>query len=299
MKRSFSFPAGLLVAGLLLSSGLSWAGEENWRTRASVEDEYSSGDITAEVAFGREIAARILGRYKAYDSPELVKYLNLVGLALTKNTNRPELDFHFMVLDTREINAYAAPGGYVFVTAGALIQMQDEAELAGVLAHEIGHITEMHVVKELKIKGVDDSTTTGLARLVGGSSESAKAAFGQAVDKGLNMIFNDTYKRADELQADRTAVTLATLSGYDASALGGYLGRVSSQKEKSTVPDDIHPTAASRIKQINEVIASDGISVEEGSHNTKRFGTQIADLKTAFKPKLQLPKLQLKNPLAQ
>ena len=294
MKMATSLPIGLMLAGFLFSSITAGAGDENWRIRASAVDEYSAGDITAEVAFGREIAARILGRYKPYENPELVKYVNLVGLALAKNTNRPELDFHFMVLDAREVNAYAAPGGYVFVTAGALLQMQDEAELAGVLAHEIGHITEMHVVKELKIKGIDDSTTSGLARLVGGTTESAKAAFGQAVDKGLNMIFNDTYKRADELQADRTAVTLAALSGYDASALATYLGRVRAQKEKITVPDDIHPTFTSRIKQINEVIALDGINVEEASHNSQRFNDQIASVKSALKPKMQL-----KNPLAQ
>lgn len=279
MKITYSLPLGLILAGVLLTPSIACSEEESWRKRISAEDEFSSGDISAEVTFGREIAARILGRFKSYDHPELEKYVNLVGLALVKNTNRPELDFHFTVLDTREINAYATPGGYVFVTAGALAQMQDESELAGVLAHEIGHVTEMHVVKELKIKGADDSATSGLARLVGGSTESAKAAFGQAVDKGLNMIFNDTYKREDEMQADRVSVTVATLSGYDASGLAHYLARVRSQKEKTTIADDIHPTFASRINQINEIIGKDGINADALSRNSIRFSSQIAHLK--------------------
>lgn len=277
--------SGLILTALLLAPDLSWSNEESWRTRASAVDEFSSGDVTAEVTFGREIAARIMGRYKPYENEDLLKYVNLVGLSLAKNTNRPELDFHFMVLDTSEVNAYAAPGGYVFVTSGALALMQDEAELAGVLAHEIGHVTEMHVVKELKIKGIDDTSTAALARLVGGGTESAKAAFGQAVDKGLEMIFNDTYKREDEMQADRVSVMVTTLSGYDASALAHYLGRIRTQKEKITVSDDIHPTFTSRINQINEVINKDGINADAQLRNPKRFSSQLTVLKSELATK--------------
>ncbi|MBI5431008.1 MAG: M48 family metalloprotease [Nitrosomonadales bacterium] len=282
--RSTSLFKAALIATLCFSVPVSaWAAGENWRTRASAADEITSGDIAAEVEFGRAIAARILGRYRAYDNPAFVKYVNLVGLALARNTNRPELDFHFAILDTGEVNAYAAPGGYVFVTTGALQLMKNESELAGVLAHEIAHVAEMHVVKELNIKGADDSVMSGLAQLVGGSSESARAAFSQAVDKGLDMIFKDAYKRDDELQADSTAVILCALSGYDPSALAKYLDKTRAIKEKVLVPDtdQTHPSFDTRISRINEVIAKNGIDTAKLATRQKRFSSATKGLKPA------------------
>ena len=267
------------VAALAAFSLPALAADSNWRDRASGEEEMSEGDVTAEVSFGREIAARILGRYKTNNNPALIKYVNLVGLSLARNTNRPELEYHFTVLDTNEVNAYAAPGGYVFVTSGALQLMKDESELAGVLAHEIGHVTEMHVVKELKIKGVDDSITTGLAQLVGGSTDSARAAFAQAVDKGLDIIFKDGYKREDEMQADKTAVTICALSGYEASGLAKYLDRTRAMKEKVPDTDQTHPTADARIAQINQIIATNGIETGNVVGNQKRFAAAMKGLK--------------------
>jgi predicted Zn-dependent protease len=254
------------------------AGGDSWRERVSAGAEMTAGDVDAEVAFGREIAARILGRYKMLNDPDTIRYVNLVGLALVRNTNRPELAYHFTILDTRDVNAYAAPGGYVFVTAGALRAMRDEAELAGVLAHEIGHITEMHVVKELKIKGTDDSITTGLAQLVGGSSETARAAFSQAIDKGLEMIFKDGYKREDELQADSDAVTLCALSGYDGSGLARYLGRIGGSREKVPDADGTHPSLDTRMAQIREAIATNGIDTQSAATSLPRFTAAMKGL---------------------
>jgi predicted Zn-dependent protease len=267
------------VVASTLTVNMASASEQGWRARSSSAVEVTVSDISAEVSFGREIAARILGRYKALDDAELIKYINLVGLTLVRNTNRPELEFYFSVLDTDEINAYAAPGGYIFITKGALKIMQDEAELAGVLGHEIGHVTEMHVVKELKIKGDDNSAVTGLARLVGGSSESARAAFGQAVDKGFEMVFQDAYKREDELQSDRVSVTLTALAGYDASALARYLYRIKPIKEKVVLNEDTHPTIISRVAQIKLLIATDGIDTVKQSKYETRFVESIQSIR--------------------
>jgi beta-barrel assembly-enhancing protease len=250
--------------------GMSHAAGENWRNRASAEETVSSSDIAAEIAFGRAIAARILGRYKAYDNPALIKYVSLVGATLALSTNRPELEFHLMILDTDELNAYAAPGGYIFITKGALQLMKDESELAGVLAHEVAHVTEKHVVKELKIKGTDDSSD--LARLIGGGSDAARAAFGQAVDKGLELIFKDEYKREDEMQADRTSVTISALSGYDPTGLARYLNRIKPVKDKIPAPaDSTHPTFDIRIAEINSAISKEGINFNVLAKNNNRF----------------------------
>jgi beta-barrel assembly-enhancing protease len=273
------FPAlsiAALVSISMLESGLAAA--ENWRNRASSEEVVTDSDIKAEITFGRAIAARILGRHKAYEHPALIKYLNLLGATLALSTNRPELEFHFMVLDTEELNAYAAPGGYIFVTKGALKYMKDEAELAGVIAHEIAHVTEKHVVKELKIKGRDDNSD--LAQLIGGSSGAARAAFGQAVEQGLELIYQDAYKKDDELQADKTSVSISALSGYDPSSLARYLNRIKAIKEKTPPPSDsTHPGFDLRESKIRESIKQEGINLTILAKNNNRFTEAMKGLK--------------------
>ncbi len=269
----------LVSAAWFCIPGISYGANANWRNRVSVEETgYTAGDIAEEIKYGRAIAARILGKHKAYDNPALLKYVNLVGASLALSTNRPELEFHLTILDTEELNAYAAPGGYIFITKGALKYMKDEAELAGVIAHEVAHITERHVVKELKIKGTDDSSD--LARLAGGSSGAARAAFGQAIEKGLELIFKDGYKKEDEMQADKTSVTISTLSGYDPTGLARYLNRIKSIKEKNPPPTDSnHPSFDARTLQISDAIKKDGINYSTLARNNNRF----ADAMNGFK----------------
>ena len=266
----------ILVVGACIAGTANAAND--WRNRASTEDVFSKGDVTAEISFGRAIAARILGTYPAYDNPSVIKYINLLGATLALNTNRPELEFHLMILDTDELNAYAAPGGYIFITKGALKYIKDEAELAGVLAHEMAHITEKHVVKDLKIKGSDD--TSDLAQLIGGSSGAARAAFGQAVDIGLELIFKDDYKKEDELQADKTGVIISALSGYDPTGLARYLSRIKPIKEKTPPPENsTHPSFDSRVIKINEVITKDGFNANSLAKNDSRFAEAMKNFK--------------------
>jgi beta-barrel assembly-enhancing protease len=262
-------------------TGSSFAASD-WRTRTSAAEAevVTTSDIAAEISFGRAIAARILGRHKPYDNPSLIKYVNLVGATLALSTNRPELEFHLMILDTDEINAYASPGGYIFITKGALKYMKDESELAGVLAHEVAHIVEKHIVKDLKIKGTDESGVSDLAKLTGGSSGAARAAFGLAVEKGLELIFKDEYKKEDELQADKTGVTISALSGYDPTGLARYLSRIKPIKEKTPPPaDSTHPSFDSRVAQINDAIKNDGINYSTLAKNNVRFAESLKNLK--------------------
>jgi predicted Zn-dependent protease len=117
-----------------------------------------------------------------------------------------------------------------------------------------------------------------LALLVGGSTESARAAFNQAVDKGLEIIFKDGYKREDELQADKTSVIVCALGGYDPAGLAKYLDRTRALKEKAPDPDSTHPTADTRIAQINEIIASNDMETGVAS-NQRRFVAAMKGLK--------------------
>ncbi|GAB4304532.1 MAG: hypothetical protein Fur0034_21510 [Desulfuromonadia bacterium] len=200
-----------------------------WRLRASGAGPagYSQGDIEQEVEFGREVAARILGRHPLHTDKSIQRYVSRVGALLARNSSRPELTFRFAVIDSNIVNAYSTPGGYVFVTTAALRQMKNEAELAGVLAHEIAHVCERHIVRDLDIRGKDTSGISSIAALIGGASDAARVAFAQAVDRAVEILFSEGYSRNDERQADEDAVYFTLMAGYDPSGLITLFQRVS------------------------------------------------------------------------
>jgi predicted Zn-dependent protease len=242
----------------------------DWRERVTVadRDSYSETDTDEELTFGREIAARLLGQFKISGNKELQKYVNLVGTTLTRNCNRPELDFHFVVIESGEINAYSTPAGYVFVTTAVLEKMENEAELAGVLAHEISHVTERHIVKELSLKGAEKSAVSSIAALIGGASKSAGIAFSQAVDKAVDIIMRDGYKKEDEMQADADAVLLCAFSGYDPSGLVTFLDKVG--RIKSGV-GKTYPVYDVRLATLQRAMSDEGIAGMKLALNTERF----------------------------
>jgi len=243
---------------------------EDWRSRASIADRdtYSESDTDEELNFGREIAARLLGQFKVSGNEKLQKYVNLVGKTLTQNCSRPELDFHFVVIESSEINAYSTPGGYVFVTTAVLAKMENEAELAGVLAHEIAHVTDRHIVKELSLKGAEKSAVSSIAALIGGASESVGIAFSQTVDKAVDLILRDGYKKEDEMQADASAVMLCAFSGYDPSGLVTFLDKIG--KIKSGV-GKTYPVYDVRLATLQRAMSDEGIVEMKLALNTERF----------------------------
>ena len=192
------------------------------------------GDIEAEIHFGSEVAARIIGRYGLYDDKDLTLYVNLVARTLAENSNRPELYYTVGILDTDIINAFATPGGFIFITRGAINVMKNEAELAGAIAHEMIHINQKHIVKELKIRGKSGGPMATMGKLIGGAGETFQVAFSQAVDGAMNVLFKNGYQQTDELEADTMGVMLASASGYEPTALVDLFERiVASEKEIS------------------------------------------------------------------
>ncbi len=165
------------------------------RRRISSNRKAETGieDLKAEIKFGRDLAARILSNYKLIKDERLIKYINLVGKGVALYSGRSEIDFHFGIIDSQELNAFATPGGYVFITMGALKEIENEAQLAAVLGHEIGHIVKKHVVNELNIRGKDSSAMSGLAALVGGATNTLKVALTKALDQAVNILLKDGY----------------------------------------------------------------------------------------------------------
>lgn len=271
-----------------IAFGLSWivltgswaacaaaADASDFRRRAHVATENTDlnlEDIKAEIRFGREVGARILARERLYENAALSRYVSLVGHVLTNFSHRSELRFYFAVLDDDNVNAYSAPGGYVFVTRGALRAMRDESELAAVLAHEIAHIELRHIVKALNIRAVDASLESGLSVLFGGGSDTARAAFQQAVDQATSLLFEQGFRVQEELDSDRAAARLLANAGYDPTALQRYLERVDADtsSERST-RKRTHPTSETRMRELDRALNDARLRDVSAMRNPERF----------------------------
>jgi predicted Zn-dependent protease len=256
---------------LLVVAGSGYADRKRI-TLAPIEGIYTEEDVKEEIIFGREMAAIILAERPLVEDRELSRYLNLVGQSILRHANRPEIDFYFAAIESPEINAYAMPGGYVFVTSSALKLMRNEAELASVLAHEIVHILDRDIVQALDIRADDDSTTAIVSKIVGYSAESAIVVFDQAIDHAFDLLYSKGLEVEDEYSADKQGVFLAALAGYDPAASYLFLERIKPLIEKRQGElSNTHPPFSERIAQIKLFIDKEGLLELEDFKNETRF----------------------------
>ena len=272
MSRIIKAILALLIAAIFLAD-FAFAGDARKRISAveTEKDASTLSDIEAEIMFGRELSARILGNYSLLDDEKINRYVNLVGKAVALHGGRPEIIYRFGVLDSDELNAFAAPGGYVFITRGALMKMDNEAQLAAVLAHEIAHIEKKHVVKELNIRGDEDSGAGGIVSLVEGGAGTIKAALEQALDDAVNILMNRGYKVKDEIEADRVGILLASVAGYDSSALREFLKNAKSFEQEDKTYKGEHPILEVRLEEMDKVLEAHGLQNLEKAKARERF----------------------------
>ena len=276
MKHS---PSLLGVLGFqILSLSLAQAEEPtNFRARVYRQAPIlTEADVKAEIEFGSSLAARILGRYQAIPSASLQQYIGLLGNGMAAQVGRPQLQYYFTILATDEINAYACPGGYIFITQGALKHMTNEAQLVGVLAHELAHVDRQHVVKKLQIKGKDESFAASFSKIVGGGTEVVKAAFDQMLDKAMQLLFEEGVDQADELEADTDALRVLATLGYDVKSYRNYLEQL-----QTVVPAEIqiiaktHPPLVDRIRRLDTLMQQENLVGLAGKTNSKRFNETV------------------------
>ena len=176
-----------------------------------------------EMRKGRQVANEISKAYDTYDGlPALQNYVNEIGQKLASNSHRPQLDYHFTVVDSPEVNAFALPGGHIYVTRGILAYLNSEAELAAVLGHEIGHVTARHSVQQYSA-----ATAANVAAAVGGLVAGIfvpqlGGQFAQGVQSLLGVggsALLSGYGRSHELEADRLGAEYLARSGYDPQAM--------------------------------------------------------------------------------
>ncbi len=177
---------------------------------ATGESEFSLLSREDEIELGRQADAQIVAQYGVYDDDQLAAYVDQMGQSIAAVSDDPSLDYTFRVLDSPVINAFALPGGYIYVTRGLLAYLQNDAQLAMVLGHEIGHVTARHSANQY--------TNSQLAQLglgLGSVLFEDIQPFIGAIDLGLQLLFLK-YSRDDESQADELGVEYATRAGYEA-----------------------------------------------------------------------------------
>lgn len=216
--------------------------------------QYSPSDIKAEIEFGKGLAARILTRYPLVDNQLLQKYVNTLGAGLAAQIGRPELTFYFGVIQTPDVNAYACPGGFIVLTKGLIDLLENEGELVGVLAHEIAHVNERHVIKKLKLKGKDDSAISGLGAMIGGATNSFRVALKTISDEAMNVLFNEGLAVSEELESDVVAISAINAAGYSVQAYRDLLVKIkkSMEEQNAKVLTKTHPQVNSRLLMVDK-----------------------------------------------
>jgi len=204
-----------------------------------------------EIAIGQDVAARILGAAPLVADPALQRYVNSVGRWLAAQTERADLPWQFGVLETPHLNAFAVPGGTIFITRGLLAQMRNEAELAGVLGHEISHVLRKHHLKAIQ-KGAQTALAGDAMSIAlrdrGGAAREKLISFGtEMYGRGLD--------KSDELEADRLGVVIAARAGYDAYGLPSVLQTLQSlnaQDSQLALMFKTHPAPGERLDALAE-----------------------------------------------
>jgi predicted Zn-dependent protease len=267
----------VLVLGIVLTSTLAHAQFNLNKIKKAVDtatdvaetvDDFTFSEAE-EIELGLAISNRIRARYGVAQDPEVTRYMNLVGATVAQKSGRPSIPWQWIVLDSDVVNAFAAPGGYVHVTRGALAVIESEAELAGVLAHEAAHITRKHTLKALQksmgmeLAGNQASFTVGSALFEAVADQAAKAVlagFGQA----------------EELEADQVGVEIAAHVGYRAAGLTNFLGTlntISPGASSSSALFRSHPETDERVKKLNKTIKKNHL--DDGVWLAERYGAAV------------------------
>jgi predicted Zn-dependent protease len=206
-----------------------------------------------EIAYGRQADVEVRREMGVYNDAELQRYVADIGDRLARSSHRPNLPWTFTVVDHQAVNAFALPGGFIYVTRGILPYLDDEAELAGVLGHEIGHVTARHAAQQSTRAGLG-----GIGLAVLGIFVPATQPFGDLSSAALGVAFLK-YGRDDEREADRLGMDYASRSGWDPSGVPNFLqtlARIDALSERG-VPNwlSTHPEPAERVVEAQPLVA--------------------------------------------
>jgi beta-barrel assembly-enhancing protease len=253
--------------GIAQATGAISGSQADSIVRSSKAVEKSQQELTPEQEYyvGRAVVAQVLQSYRPLDVPQMNTYLNLLGQSLAIFSNRPETfgGYHFLLLDSDEVNAFAAPGGLILVTRGMLRCCDNEDELAAVLAHEICHVELKHGLKAIKQGRLTEAFTiiaAESAKQMGGEElASLTSTFEASVGDVVMTLTTSGYSRDQERSADAAAVQLLQRAGYPEAAMTTMLQRMDERLSDDTGGPGFartHPSAKSRINTLSTTITN-------------------------------------------
>jgi len=215
-----------------------------------------------EVSLGRQMDEQLMGQqFRAYRNSQVNEYINEIGQRLVPTSDRPEIDYTFRVIESDQINAFATMGGYTYITTGLLRAADNEAQVAGVLGHEMGHIASRHVVENMRERALQAgiATAAGLDR-------------NQAVAIGVELALNRPNSREDEFEADERGLRTMVAAGYAPRGTVDFMEKLRGQR---SVPNFLstHPGAGDRIERLQSLIPpgteNDGIGLDTQTYRSR------------------------------
>lgn len=231
----------------------------NWKSPSKEE----------EIALGREITGNLLGAAPLVKDEALQKYVNAVGRWVASQSERPDLPWHFGVIESEDLNAFAAPGGYVMVTKGLYRKMNNEAQLAGVLGHEIGHVVAKHQLKVLQKQQLLSFGASLLNKKLGNDNKIISKAIGSGAEISARSLDKDA-----EFEADRLGVSYATRSGYEPFGLTEVLqvlGQANPNDNSVALLFKTHPVPDERLASLGDAIGGKLDNLTTGKTLENRF----------------------------
>ncbi len=267
------------TSGIAVASGLMTPEQAASSAKLAKAVDRTFEDITPEQEYyiGRSVGAQVLSTARPYNNAAASRYINLLGQSLALFSTRPETfgGYHFLVLDSDAINAFAAPGGLVFMTRGMLRLCSTEHEVAAVLAHEIAHVQHQHGLKAIKadrLTAVFEVIGTEAAKnLSPGRLKEVTAEFANSVTDVTGSLINSGYSQGTEFEADKGAVVILQNAGYNPAALVSMLAAMKTRL-KPGAPDfaKTHPDPEVRIERIRRQIGTLAPVVESPQSRERR-----------------------------
>jgi predicted Zn-dependent protease len=243
----------------------------------SAKKKFDDVQVTEEEErkIGEDVSAKIRARFGVVQDPAVHKYVTLVGLTLAQQSERPKLDWQFVVLDTDGVNAFASPGGIVHITRGALGLIKNESELAGVLGHEITHVSHKHAVSAIQ---------KGNAVKVGSEQLNSRGPFLDTfANKVYEIVLENKFDRNDEMDADKTGVALAQKIGYAPGGLAAFLTRLDDRNKDTPAQNGLfasHPDTKARIEKVTVAGAKGAAGDARYTANIKYEPTELTKIAT-------------------
>jgi predicted Zn-dependent protease len=233
--------------------------------------EFNLMSEAQEISIGQESDPEIKREMGVYNDPALTSYISNIGQRIAKASERPQLPWRFTVVDQPAINAFAVPGGFIYFTRGILPFLDNEAEVAGVMGHEVGHVTARHSAQQYTRSIGGQIGLTALGIFV-----PAARPFGDISAQALGVLFLK-YGRDDELQSDSLGARYIATLGWDPAAIPGFLstlGRLDeAQGDRRGVPNwlSTHPEPLARVDEIRPIVEKLKVGRSEGATNRDEF----------------------------